>query len=166
MPPLAAPVPIDELVRLDTFDCGVPSLDDWLRRRALANQISGASRTYVVVDDRRVIAYYSLAAASLALTAAPSRLRRNMPDPIPLMLLGRLAVDRAHQHRGLGRALVKDAVSRSLKAAEIGGIVGLLVHAVSAEAKAFYLAAGFEETVVDPMTLAISMKAAAAIFGR
>jgi GNAT superfamily N-acetyltransferase len=150
---LTAPHPIDDDHEMGAFDSGVPILDDWLRRRARANQASGASRTYVVCENRRVVAYYALASGGIDINAAPGRVRRNMPDPVPIAVLGRLAIERTHQGRGLGRALVQDASRRVLQAADIIGIRGIIVHAISAEAEAFYLALGFEISPIQPMTL-------------
>lgn len=150
---IGPPRPISEADELSAFDCGVPVLDDWLRRRARANQASGASRTYVICDGARVIAYYALASGAVAMVAASPRLRRNMPDPVPVAVLGRLAIDRAHQKQGLGRALVRDATQRVLQAAEAIGIRGVLLHAISPEAAAFYLALGFEPSPFEPLTL-------------
>lgn len=135
----------------------MPSLDDWLKRRARANQASGASRTFVVADDQRVIAYYALASGAVAAARAPGRFRRNMPDPIPIVVLARLAVDRPHQQHGLGRALVRDAAQRVAQAAEMIGIRGIIVHAASAEAKAFYLAVGFDQSPIEAMTLIMTL---------
>jgi len=111
---------------LDGFACGTPTLDDWLKRRARANQIGGASRTYVVVG--RVVGYYCLASGALALNDAPGGLKRNMSDPIPMAIIGRLGVDQSWQSRGLGHALLRDAVERTQSASAILGIRGLLVH--------------------------------------
>src|SRR5580700_6209389 len=107
---------------ISTFDCGVPDLDDWLKKRALANEESRASRTYVVCSAGKVVGYYALASGGVALTKAPGRIRRNMPDPLPVMIVGRLAVDQSCQGRNIGRSLLRDAVLRTLQAAEIGGI--------------------------------------------
>ena len=96
------------------FVSGRPALDDWLRHRALRNESAGASRTYVVCDGARIVGYYSLASGSVESRQTPGRVRRNMPDPVPVMLLGRLAVDRTVQGAGLGRALLKDAILRTL----------------------------------------------------
>jgi GNAT superfamily N-acetyltransferase len=135
------------------FDSGVVSLDDWLRRRAMPNQGSGASRTFVACDDDRIAGYYALAAGAIAPDASTGRFRRNMPDPVPVAVLGRLAIDRAYQGRGLGRALFRDAALRVQAAAGSIGIRGMLVHAISEEAKAFYLALGLIESPLEPMTL-------------
>jgi GNAT superfamily N-acetyltransferase len=150
---LTAPEPIDETHEIEHFDSGVAALDNWLRRRARANQASGASRTYVVCEQSRVVAYYALAAGGVDIDAAPGRVRRNMPDPVPVSVLGRLAIERSFQKRGLGRALMQDASKRVLHAANIIGIRGIVVHAISEEAKAFYLALGFEISPLQPMTL-------------
>lgn len=139
------------------FESGEPTLDDWLNKRALANEDSGASRTYVVTAGGRVVGYYALANGAIAAESATGRVRRNMPDPIPVMVIGRLAVDKAYQNRGLGVALLRDAVLRTLQAAAIGGIRAILLHTISEDAKRFYLRCGFSESAVDPMTLMISM---------
>jgi GNAT superfamily N-acetyltransferase len=138
---------------LGEFDSGVPSLDDWLRRRAMLNQAKGASRTYVLSDTGRVVAFYALAASAVAGGAAPGRFKRNMPDPIPVVVLGRLAIARSHQGRGLGRALFQDAAQRVVHASDAIGIRGLLVHAISDEAKSFYLSLGLTSSPIEPMTL-------------
>jgi GNAT superfamily N-acetyltransferase len=156
---LQAPSPLDEAHRLDAFDCGVDSLNEWLKRRARANQVSGASRTYVVTDEEgRVAGYYCLASGALTLAQAPGGVRRNMPDPIPMTILGRLAVDRNWQGHGLGAALLRDAVERTRAASNILGIRGLLVHALSDDAKAFYERYGFVSSPARPMLLVMSLK--------
>jgi GNAT superfamily N-acetyltransferase len=156
---LLSPVPLDEVHRLDAFDCGVDSLNDWLKRRARANQVSGASRTYAVADmEGQVAGYYCLASGALALTQAPGSVRRNMPDPIPMAILGRLAVDRNWQGHGLGAALLRDAVERTQAASNILGIRGLLVHALSDEAKVFYKRYGFVASPARPMMLVMALK--------
>ena len=147
------PEPLAAAHALGGFDSGVASLDDWLRRRALQNQASGASRTFVVCDAGQVVAYYALAARAVAPDAAPGRFRRNMPDPIPVVVLARLAITRDHQGRGLGRALFQDAANRVIHAADTIGIRGLLVHAITEEAKAFYVRLGLDPSPLEPMTL-------------
>ena len=143
---------------LTAFDSGVASLDDWLRRRALANQVSGASRIYVVASpENRVLGYYALASGALAHAEAPGRIKRNMPDPIPMAVLGRLAIDRSMHWRGLGVALLQDAVLRVRQAASIMGIRGILVHAISDEARAFYEHHGFISSGTNPLTLILSV---------
>ncbi len=142
---------------LAAFDSGVPAVDDWLKRRALANERAGGSRTYVVCAGGRVIGYYALATGGVASAAATGRVRRNMPDPVPVMVLARLAVDRVYQDRGLGADLLRDAILRILQAAKLGGIRAILVHAISEEAKRFYGRHGFVESPIDPMTLMITI---------
>lgn len=143
---------------LDGFVCGVDSLDDWLKKRAYPNQMNGASRTYVVTEGKRVVGYYCLASGALELSDAPAGIRRNMPDPVPVVILGRLAIDKFYQGKGLGVALLQDAVIRTAQARDILGIRGLLVHALSIEAKAFYEHHGFVASPTQPMTLILSLK--------
>lgn len=151
--PIRAPEHLNAGHDLAAFDSGVPTLDDWLKKRALANEASGASRTYVVMAGGRVIGYYALASGAVAAQQSTGKVRRNMPDPIPVMILGRLAVDRAYQKRGLGVGMLRDAVLRTLQAAAIGVIGAILVHAISDDAKRFYERNGFSTSPVDPMTL-------------
>lgn len=153
----AAPERLADQHQVDVFDSGIPSLDDWLRRRALKNQITGASRTYVACAGRRVLAYYALASSAVAVDGAPGRFRRNMPDPIPVVVLGRLAVDRSLHGQGLGRALVRDAAGRVAQAADTIGIRGMIVHALSDQAKAFYERVGLEPSPLDPMILMVTL---------
>ena len=144
---------------MSAFDSGEPALDDWLRRRALPNEARGASRTYVVCEHpgNRVVGYYCLAAGAATHALAPGSVRRNMPDPVPIIVIGRLAVDRTRQAEGLGRALLRDAILRTLQAAQIAGIRAILVHALTEGARQFYLRCGFHPSPVDPMTLMISL---------
>jgi GNAT superfamily N-acetyltransferase len=147
---------------LTEFTCGEASLDDWLRRRALQNEESGASRCYVVCAGRKkVVGYYALAVGAIAHEQAPGRVKRNMPDPVPVIVLGRLAIDHAFQSRGLGPALLRDAILRTLQAADIAGIRAILVHAISDKARRFYEAHGFVSSPIDPMTLMITVADAA-----
>ena len=158
---LSAPALLTGAHDLTNFQSGNVALDDWLRRRAHANQASGASRTYVVAENARVVGYYCLASGALDLAQAPGAIRRNLPDPIPVVVLGRLAVDHRWQGRGLGVALLQDSVLRAMQAAAIMGIRGMLVHAISVEAKAFYERYGFTATPKHPMTLVLSLRAVA-----
>ena len=155
---LGAPAPLAEAHRVEEFSSGVQPLDDWLIRRAWNNQTSGASRTYVVSAGGAVVGYYCLASGALALREAPGRIRRNMPDPIPMAILGRLAVDQSWQGRGLGVALLRDAVERTRAASMILGIRGLLVHALSQTAATFYAHYGFVASPTNPLTLVLSLK--------
>ncbi|HEX4232478.1 MAG TPA: GNAT family N-acetyltransferase [Bryobacteraceae bacterium] len=152
------PEPLGDDHQIDRFDSGELTLDDWLKRRARANQASGASRTYVVCEGKTVVAYCALASGAIAQIEAPGRFRRNMPDPIPVVVLGRLAVDRSRQRQGLGRALFRDAAHRAANAAGTIGIPGIVVHAISEEARSFYLALGFDPCPGEAMTFVITLQ--------
>jgi GNAT superfamily N-acetyltransferase len=166
-PAISAPEKLRADHDLSQFSCSEPSLDEWLRRRSLPNEESGASRTYVVRTGNRVVGYYALAVGAVAHGGASGRVKRNMPDPVPVMVLGRLAVDQALQGRGIGPSLLRDAVLRTLQAAEIAGIRAVLVHAISERAKRFYEDCGFVSSPVDPMTLMITVAdAAKALMGK
>jgi GNAT superfamily N-acetyltransferase len=154
---LSAPEPLQDHHLIEHFDSGEPSLDDWLKRRARANQASGASRTYVACEDRRVVGYYALASGSVSIESATGRFRRNMPNPVPVAVLGRLAVDRAWQGAGIGRSLFRDASERVAQAADAIGIRGIVVHAISQQAKEFYLAIGCTPSSSEPMMLMVTL---------
>jgi len=154
---LAPPEKLSPQHDLTHFQCGEPALDDWLRRRALQNEESGASRTYVLCAGNRVVGYYALAVGAVAHADAPGRVRRNMPDPVPVMIIGRLAIEQTMQGQSIGPALLRDAVLRTMQAAEIAGIRAILVHAISDRAKRFYEKWGFVSSPVDPMTLMITL---------
>lgn len=155
---LSIPVPILTSHGLGEFCSGEEILDHWLKRRALKNEAAGASRTYVVCDGLQVIGYYALATGSAMLDVAPGKIKRNMPDPIPLIILGRLATDVRYQGQGLGRGLLKDALLRSLQVAQQVGVRALLVHALSEQAKQFYLHHGFVESPLDEMKLFLPLQ--------
>ncbi|MGH7076855.1 MAG: GNAT family N-acetyltransferase [Acetobacteraceae bacterium] len=155
--PLSRPEPLNDTHELSDFFCGTASLDDWLKQRARANQASGASRTFVVADNQKVVGYYALASGAIAVESSVGRFRRNMPDPIPVAVLGRLAVHRTHQGRGLGRALFRDCALRVAHAAGTLGIRGIVVHAISDQAKAFYQSLGFDPSPCEPMTLMVTL---------
>ena len=156
----SAPVPLTLSHDRASFDCGVPVLNEWLINRALKNEAAGASRTYVLCVGANVVGYYCLAAGAVARDSAPGALARNMPDPVPVIVLGRLAIDLQYQGRGLGRALLRDAVLRVLRAADVIGVKAILLHALSGEAKRFYLASGLLEFPGDPMTLCLPLDTA------
>lgn len=163
---ITSPELLTEYHLLTGFQSGETTLDEWLVRRALKNQTIGASRTYVVTDGQRVVGYYALAAGSVLAPAAPGTVRRNMPDPIPVMVLGRLAVDRQWQGQGLGKALLRDSIFRTLQAAEIAGIRAILVHALHEQAAVFYRNAGFVASPIHDHTLMLLLKdAKAALLG-
>ncbi|MGP0029770.1 MAG: GNAT family N-acetyltransferase [Acidimicrobiales bacterium] len=140
---------------LERFDCGKPALDEWLRNRALANQASGASRTWVVVEESfsDVVAYYASSTASIMRSAAPTRVRKNQPEQIPAILLARMAVDRRHTGMGLGAALLKHFMLKALEVAQSVGVRVILIHAKDDAAKDFYSHYGFVESPFDPLTL-------------
>ena len=142
---------------MESFNSGEDSLDDWLRRRARTNQASGASRTFVLCEGSRVVGYYALASGAITVESALGRFRRNMPNPIPVAVLARLAVDRNWQGQGLGRALFRDAAQRLARAADAIGIRGIVVHAISEEARNFYVALGFEPSPHEPMTRMVTL---------
>ena len=150
---LRAPEPLNDTHQLDAFTSGAPTLDGWLQRKARANQVSGASRTYVVCRGDQVVGFYAVAAGSVSHDLLPRKLKQNMPDPIPVIVLGRLAIDLSEQGNGLGRALLRDAILRVSAAAQEVGIAAILVHALNDRAKAFYIGCGFAETMAEPMTL-------------
>jgi GNAT superfamily N-acetyltransferase len=162
---LSAPEKLAAGDDLSDFNSGVAALDDWLRRRAAQNETAGASRTYVVRSGTKIAGYYSLAVGAIAHEKVPGRVKRNMPDPVPVMILGRLAVDKSYQGQGIGEGLLRDAVLRTMQAAEIAGIRALLVHAISADAKRFYERYGFITSPVDPMTVMITLSEAEKIVG-
>jgi GNAT superfamily N-acetyltransferase len=166
---LSAPHLLTSTADVRGFASGSPSLDEWLKRRAMANQVSGASRTYIVTDfsdsGHRVVGYYCLASGALAVVDAPGAIRRNMPDPVPMAVLGRLAVDSAWHGKRLGVALLQDAVLRTTQAADILGVRGLLAHAISEPAKAFYEYHGFKASSTQPMTLVLSINSLVGVKG-
>jgi GNAT superfamily N-acetyltransferase len=159
------PRPISEGDDVAAFDSGESDLDNYLRTRALANHIEGASRCFVTCREGRVVGFYALASASLPRAAAPGRVRRNMPDPMPVILLSRLAIDRKDQGKGLGAQLLRDAIIRSVAAAEIVGVRAMLVHAMHDQARAFYAHFDFEPSPTDPMHLLLLIKDARVLLG-
>jgi GNAT superfamily N-acetyltransferase len=142
---------------LSGFQSGETTLDDWLRRHALSNEETGASRTYVVIANKKVVGYYTLAVGAVAHAEAPGRVKRNMPNPVPVMVLGRLAVDKEFQNLGIGTGLLRDAVLRTTQAAEIAGIRAILVHALSELAKRFYEKYGFVASPINSMTVMMTV---------
>ena len=156
--PLTEPQSLTAAHDVADFYCGEPDLDDWLARRALVNQLGGASRSFVVTDaDKRVCGYYALAAGSISHALATGKVKRNMPDPVPAIVLGRLAVAKHAQGVGLGGDLLMDAVRRVEGIAQHAGVRVLLVHAINESAKRFYLRHGFLESPQHPMALMLAM---------
>nr|WP_272907050.1 GNAT family N-acetyltransferase [Mycetohabitans sp. B2] len=155
---LFAPQSLCAQHRLDEFDCGESALNEWLKRRALINHLSGASHTFVAVDaDQRVFGYYALAAGAVSHQQATGAVRRNMPDPVPVMVLARLAVDLRAQGIKLGAALLQDAVCRVQAVSENVGVRALLVHALHERARQFYERYGFQSSPVHSMTLMLRL---------
>ena len=161
---LTVPEALQSHHQLDSFDCGIKSLNKWLQRQAFRNEQSGATRTYVVCCNQQVIAYYALATGSVEHDGLPGKLRRNMPDPIPVLILGRLAVDLHWQNRHIGRGLLKDAVLRACLIAKQVGISALLVHCLTEDARQFYLKFGFVESTIESMTVLLRLKDALLYF--
>lgn len=158
---LLAPQPLSAEHHVNTFSCSEPVLDDWLKRRALANQSSGASRTFVVTTpEREVMGYYALAAGAVAHQDATRAVRQNMPDPIPVMVLARLAVDLRAQGLKLGAALLHDALQRCMVVSQNTGVRAMLVHALNDRARQFYEYYGFKTSPAHPMTLMLRLNPA------
>lgn len=158
-PPLSAIETLTSDHHVAPFECGKPSLDDWLRRFALINQQNDAARTYVVQRAGSVVGYYSLSAGAVRREESPARIAKGLArHPIGVILLARLAIDRREQGSGLGRVLLADALSRALAAAESIGARAILVHAIDDEAAAFYKKFGFEPSPLDPRQLLLLMK--------
>ena len=155
---LLAPQPLTAVHRVNDFACGEPSLDEGLKRRALNNQQSGASRTFVVVDEaNQVLGYYALAAGAVAHQLATGAVRRNMPDPVPVLVLGRLAVDSRALGIQLGAGMLQDAVSRAMTVSQNTGVRALLVQALNEQARGFYQHYGFVPSPHNPMTLMLCL---------
>jgi hypothetical protein len=150
---LSAPIPYLVVHDVTAFSCGDVSLDHWIRSNAARNESNDASRTFVICDGSAVVAYYALAAGSIDRAFVPKSLQRNMPNPLPVVVLGRLAVDLRYQYRGLGSGLLKDAMIRAVLTSRTIGIKGILVHAISEDARQWYLKRWFLESPLDPMTL-------------
>jgi GNAT superfamily N-acetyltransferase len=163
-PGLSSPVPLTTAHDLSAFDCGEPALNDWLRQRALKNE-SRFSRTYVVCEDNRVVAYFCISAGAVERGAAPGKLRRNAPDTIPVSVIGRLAVSRDHAGKGIGADILSDALRRIAVASQSIGIGAVLVHAKDDAAKRFYMrCAEFIEYPQDSRTLFLPIETVVAGF--
>ncbi len=161
---LSAPAPLTADHDLEEFDCGEPALNDWLKQRALKNE-SRFSRTYVVCDDNRVVAYFCISAGAVERSAAPGRLRRNAPDSIPVSVIGRLGVSAAYAGRGLGADILSDALRRIAVASQSIGIGAVLVQAKDENAKRFYLTcAEFVEYPEDSRMLFLPIETVIAAF--
>ncbi len=155
---LSVPQPLLTDHFLDEFACGEAILDEWLKRRAMTKQLSGASRTFVVADqDKRIYGYYAMAVGAVWHQMATSSVRRNMPDPVPVLVLVRLAVDQRVQGIKLGASLLQDAVNRAVAVSKKSGVRALLVHALHDRAKQRYEHYGFQASSVHPMTLMLRL---------
>lgn len=157
---ITAPEPLAQHHDLQSFNCGKSTLNDWLKKKShKVQQIGGSSRTYVVcAEDNRVIGYYALATGSINREDAPGKVKRNMPDPIPVVIIGRLAVDESFKGQGIGTGLLKDALLRVVSAAEEIGIRAVLVHAIDETVRKFYLKHGFYESPVNDLSLMITVQ--------
>ncbi|HJW79312.1 MAG: GNAT family N-acetyltransferase [Microvirga sp.] len=161
---LSAPVPLTGEHDLSAFDCGEPALNEWLRHRALKNE-SRFSRTYVVCEGNRVVAYFSISAGAVERAAAPGKIRRNAPDTIPVAVIGRLAVSRNHAGKGVGTDILSDALRRIALASQSVGMGAVLVHAKDDAAKRFYMScAEFIEYPEDSRTLFLPIDTVVAAF--
>jgi len=158
MAKITEPAPLTDTHNIEAFTCGNDTLDDWLKHRALKNENRGASRTYVVCVKNNVIGFYSLATGSVEQIDVPGKIRRNMPDPVPVIILGRLAVDKQWQNQQLGEDLLQDAIKRTINIANQVGVKALLVHAISEKAKLFYINRGFIESPSNELTLMLPLK--------
>lgn len=155
----SAPRPLDAGDPTGHLISGEDSLDAYLRDRAMRNHQGGGARCFVTLDDDGQIAgYYTLSSGSVEPAQAPGSIRRNMPSPVPALLMGRLAVDRKHQGHGLGAMLLYDAVARCATVAQNAGVRVLFVHALSESARQFYLRYDFVESPHDPMMLLLLLK--------
>lgn len=163
MTKLARPRPIDAGDNRSDFDCGEESLNEWIQKRAIKNESAGASRTFVCIDsdEGRIAGYYCMSASALAHVDTTSALRKNMPNPVPVILVGRLAVDTRYQGRGLGASLLRDAIAKGLVASQTVGARAFLVHALSDSAEGFYRRFGFELVPESSRTMYLLMQDAA-----
>ena len=143
-----------------SFDCGKPSLNDWLKKKALkAHLVGGSARTYVVCSPaNRVVGYFALSTGAVNREDVSGRVKKNMPNPIPIVLLGRLAVDQQFKGKGIGSSLLRDALNRVVLASEQIGVRAILVHALDEDARSFYLKHGFYESPTNHMTLMLTIK--------
>lgn len=155
------PVALEAWHHAENFQCGVLSLDEWLRKHALQSHRSGGSRVFVTTEtEPEIVGYYALAAGAVMPRDATARLARGMATnlPVPVVLLGRLAVDARHQGQHLGRSLLQDAMMRVLQAGELIGIRALLVHAIDEHAREWYTQFGFERSPTHPLHLILLIK--------
>ena len=157
---ITAPEPLAQHHDIQLFDCGRPNLNSWLKKKAFKAQlVGGSARTYVVCDPgNRVIGYSALATGSINHIDVPGTVKRNMPDPIPVIIIGRLAVDESFKGQGIGAGLLRDALMRIVGAAEQIGVRAVLVHALDRAAHDFYLKQGFYESPTNEMTMMVTVQ--------
>jgi predicted N-acetyltransferase YhbS len=156
---LSRPEPLGPQHRLEGFDCGKQTLNDWLVRHARQAQGSGSAKTFVVSEDDRVAGYFSLTVGQIDTLDAPERIRKGMAQyPIPVVILARLAVSRQHQGRGIGIGLLQDAIRRTLLIAEQAGIRAMLTHPIDEEATKFYSRFGFIASPLREQQLVLLLK--------
>lgn len=157
---ITAPEPLSSNHNFANFTCDKPVLDNWLKKKAFKNQTDGGSRTFAVTDTDtdQVVGYYCISTGSVSHELAPGNVRRNMPDPIPVILLGRLAVDNGYANLGIGRGLMKDCYKRAAAVAEQVGVRALLAHALDEESRQYYLHLGFTESPIQERTLMLRIK--------
>ena len=157
------PRPLNSSHNVAGFVCGDDSLDDWLRRYALINQASGSARTFVTCMDDRVVGYYALASGAVSQAGASPRVAKAMPEPIPVLLLARLAVDQAVHGQGLGWRLLRDTIVRTLQVADQVGVRALLAHSLDQRAAEFYARHDFQPSPTDPLHMMLLLKDARAL---
>lgn len=152
---ISAPELLNDTHDLSAFCCGIDELDNWLARQGLKSQVRNHAKVYVVSDTntQKTVGYYAVAMGSVRREEAIAKMRRNSPDPIPMLVLARLAVDKAYHGYGIGAGLLKDCVLRSVQAAKVVGGAGILVHAINPQARTFYKKFGFSESPIHNMTL-------------
>ncbi|MFY8134240.1 MAG: GNAT family N-acetyltransferase [Aquimonas sp.] len=156
---LIGPEPLAQRHRLEGFECGKPTLDEWLLRHARQAQGSGSAKTFVVSEDDRVAAYFSLTVGQIDTFDAPERIRKGMGlYPIPVVILARLAVDRQNQGQGIGIGMLQDAIRRTLLIAEQAGIRAMLTHPIDEEAARFYSRFGFIASPLREQQLVLLLK--------
>ncbi|MDZ7578927.1 MAG: GNAT family N-acetyltransferase [Candidatus Nanopelagicales bacterium] len=155
-----APSPLSCEHETAEFDCGQQVLGEWLRKYALTNQSTGSARSFVAClsGTNRVVGFYALSTGVVIRNEAPGRIAKGMPDPIPVILLGRLAVDRKEHHHGLGSGLLRDAITRVVQVADTVGVRAILVHAMNEEARDFYLRHDFDPSPIHDDHLMLLMK--------
>jgi len=157
---ITAPEILNDEHALSKFSCGIQALDDWLLKQAIKSQKRNNAKVYVVTDSftEQVIGYYAIAMGSVQRENAIASLRRNSPNPIPMVVLARLAVHKNYHGKGIGVGLLKDCIRRSVHAMNVVGGAGILVHAIDESAKSFYSKFGFTESTFDEMMLMASIR--------